>query len=110
MPKLKIPALGRRSLFSGWPLVGVIAIGLTLVALLYGSATDEFGGGCSVTVQASEVTVRATPSASGQPLETLLQGEEVSAEAIVDTGFRKLAGGDRWVPSSAVAATAGSVC
>lgn len=110
MAKVKIPGLTRTSLLSGWPLVSLIGVGLAVVALLYGGATDGIGSSCTVTVQAAEVTVRAAPSPSAQPLETLARGEEVRAEAIIDTGFRKLAGGERWVPSNSVAATAGSVC
>ncbi|MBP2365923.1 hypothetical protein [Pseudonocardia parietis] len=110
MAKLKLPGW-RKSFLRGWPLVGVIAVVLTAVALGYGGATDQFGGAaCTVTVQAAEVTVRAAPSPSAQPVETLARGAEVTAETIVDTGFRKLTGGDRWVPSNSVAATAGSVC
>lgn len=111
MAKLRIPTLGKRSLLSGWPLVGLLGVGLTAVALLYGGATDELPGqGCRVTVQTAEVIVRAAPTQSAQPLETLTRGTEVAAETIVDTGFRKLTGGERWVPSSSVAASAGSVC
>lgn len=110
MAKVKIPGLTRTTFLSGWPLVALIAVGLTVVALLYGGATDEFGSTCRVTVQAAEVTVRAAPAASAQPVDTLTRGEEVGAETIVDSGFRKLTGGDRWVPSNSVAATAGSVC
>ena len=110
MARVKLPGLSRKSLLTGWPLVVLIAIVLTVVALGYGGATDEFGSTCRVTVQAAEVTVRAAPSPSAQPVGTLARGEEVPAETIVDTGFRKLTDGQRWVPSNSVAATAGSVC
>lgn len=107
--KVKLPAF-TKSWLRGWPLVGLIGIALTAVALGYGGATDEFASTCTVSVQAAEVTVRAAPSPSAQAVETLTRGQEVPAEAIVDTGFRKLVGSDRWVPSNSVAATAGSQC
>ncbi|MBC3193866.1 hypothetical protein H7X46_22655 [Pseudonocardia sp. C8] len=110
MAKVKLPGLTRKSFLRGWPLVVVIAVALTVVALGYGGATDEIGTTCTVTVQAPEVTVRAAPSASAQAVDTLTRGQEVPAETIVDTGFRKLTGGERWVPSNSVAATPGSVC
>ncbi|SFN10413.1 hypothetical protein SAMN05216207_100814 [Pseudonocardia ammonioxydans] len=109
MAKVKLPAF-KKSWLRGWPLVVVLAIALTVVALGYGGATDQLGSTCTVTVQAAEVTVRAAPSPSAQSVGTLTRGEEVPAETIVDTGFRKLTGGDRWVPSNSVAATAGSRC
>ncbi|MEV1291279.1 hypothetical protein [Pseudonocardia sp. NPDC049635] len=109
MAKVKL-GLSRKSLLTGWPLVGLIAVGLTAIALGYGGATGNLENACTVTVQAAEVTVRAAPSPSAQAVETLRRGQEVPAEAIVDTGFRKLTGGERWVPSDSVAATAGSVC
>ena len=39
MAKVKIPGLTRTTFLSGWPLVALIAVGLTAVALLYGGAT-----------------------------------------------------------------------
>lgn len=109
MPSLTIPRLNKGWL-RGWPLVGVIAVGLTAVAMLHGAANDRLDSACTMSVQAAEVVVRAAPSPSAQAVETLARGDEVAAEAIVDTGFRKLTGGDRWVPSNSVAATAGSQC
>lgn len=108
MPRT-IPGINK-SWLRGWPLVGLLAAGLTAVALLHGAAGDQLQNSCTVSVQASQVTVRAAPSPSGRALESLSRGDEVAAEAIVDTGFRKLAGGDRWVPANSVAATAGSSC
>lgn len=109
MPSLTIPGLSKGWL-RGWPLVGVLAVGLTAIAMLHGAATDRLGTECTVSVQVAQVTVRAAPSPSAQALETLPRGQEVAAEAIVDTGFRKLADGERWVPANSVAATAGSRC
>ena len=109
MAKVKL-GLSRKSLLTGWPLVGLIGVGLTAIALGYGGATGILENACTVTVQAAEVTVRAAPSPTAQAVETLRSGQEVPAETIVDTGFRKLTGGERWVPSDSVAATAGSVC
>lgn len=109
MPSVTIPGLNRGWL-RGWPLVAVIGVGLTAVALLHGAATDDLDSACTVAVQAPEVTVRAAPSPSAQALDTLSRGDEVSAEAIVDGGFRKLTDGERWVPANSVAATAGSQC
>jgi hypothetical protein len=104
LPGLKVPKL------TGWPLVGILGIGLAAVALVYGSATGSLGDECTMTVQADQVSVRSTPSTSGQPVETLRRGTEVGAEKITDSGFRKLTGGERWVPAGSVAATSGSVC
>ncbi|MEQ3550655.1 hypothetical protein WIS52_09255 [Pseudonocardia nematodicida] len=111
MPRTSIPGLSK-SWLHGWPLVGLIAVGLTAIALLHGGVTGGLGesGACTMTVQAADVVVRAAPSGTAQPLETLAQGENVAAEAIVDAGYRKLTGGERWVPADSVAATAGSVC
>lgn len=109
MPSVTIPGLSRGWL-RGWPLVGVIAVGLTAIAMLHGAANDQLDSACTVSVQAAEVTVRAAPSPSAEAVGTLARGDEVAAEAIVDTGFRKLTGGERWVPSNSVAATAGSQC
>lgn len=109
MPSATIPGLNT-SWLRGWPLVGLIGVGLTAVAMLHGAATDNLGSACTVSVQAAEVTVRAAPSPSAQPLGTLARGDEVAAEAVVDAGFRKLTDGARWVPANSVAATAGSQC
>lgn len=107
--RFTIPGLNR-SWLTGWPLVGVLGVGLAAVALLYGSATDNLDNACTMTVQAERVPVRAEPGPTGAPIETLTKGSEVVAERIVDSGYRKLTGGDRWVPASSVAATSGSVC
>ena len=104
VPGLKMPRL------TGWPLVGILGLGLAAVALVYGSATGNLDNACTMTVQATQVSVRSTPSTSGAPVETLQRGTEVGAERIVDSGFRKLTGGERWVPANSVAATPGSVC
>ena len=104
IPGLKVPKL------TGWPLVGILGIGLAVVALVYGSATGDLDNACTMVVQPEQVSVRSTPSTSGTPVETLRRGTEVGAERIVDSGFRKLTGGDRWVPANSVAATSGSVC
>lgn len=107
--RFTIPGLNR-SWLTGWPLVGVLGVGLAAVALLYGSATDNLDNACTMTVQADRVPVRSTPGTAGAPTETLTRGSEVAAEAVVDSGYRKLTGGDRWVPAGSVAATPGSVC
>ncbi|MFP5019903.1 hypothetical protein [Pseudonocardia phyllosphaerae] len=107
--RFTIPGLKRPSL-SGWPLVGILGVGLALVALVYGSATDNLESSCTMTVQQSQVTVRVAPNSASRAVETLNRGEDVGAETIVDSGFRKLTGGDRWVPANSVAATAGSTC
>lgn len=104
IPGLKVPKL------TGWPLVGILGIGLAAVALIYGSATGNLDDACTMTVQPAQVSVRSTPSTSGAPVETLQRGAEVAAERIVDSGFRKLTGGERWVPANSVAASPGSVC
>ncbi len=101
---LKVPKL------SGWPLVGILGVGLAAVALGYGSATGNLDNSCTMTVQVDQVVVRSEPGASGTPVETLSKGTEVGAEQIVDTGYRKLSGNNRWVPANSVAATSGSVC
>lgn len=99
-----------RTWLTGWPLVGVLGVGLAVVALLYGSATGNLDNACTMTVQADRVPVRSAPGTAGAPTETLTQGSEVAAERIVDSGYRKLTGGDRWVPANGVAATSGSIC
>lgn len=104
IPGIKVPKL------KGWPLVGIIGVGLAAVALVYGSATGNLDNSCTMTVQADQVTVRSAPGTSGSAVGTLRRGTEVSAETIVDSGYRKLGGGDRWVPANSVAATSGSVC
>ena len=102
--KMKVPKL------TGWPLVGILGLSLAAVALVYGSATGNLDDACVMTVQANQVSVRSTPSTSGAPIETLERGTKVSAERIVDSGFRKLTDGERWVPANSVAASPGAVC
>jgi hypothetical protein len=102
--KMKVPKL------TGWPLVGILGLSLAAVALVYGSATGNLDNACTMTVQVAQVSVRSSPSTSGTPVETLQRGTEVGAERIVDSGFRKLTGGERWVPANSVAASSGSVC
>ncbi len=106
---LTVPGLTRPKL-TGWPLVGILGVGLAAVALVYGSYTGNLDNACTMTVQADQVSVRSSPSTSGAPVETLRRGTEVVAERIVDSGFRKLTGGERWVPANSVAASSGSVC
>ena len=107
--RLTIPGL-KVSKLTGWPLVGILGLGLAAVALVYGSATGNLDNSCPKTEQPEQVAERSTPSTSGAPLETLQRGTEVGAERIVDSGFRKLTGGERWVPANSVAATSGSIC
>ena len=107
--RFTIPGLNK-SWLTGWPLVGVLGVGLAAVALLYGTATDNLDSACTMTVQADRVPVRAAPGTAGTPSETLSRGAEVSAQPVVDSGYRKLTGDNRWVPANSVAATAGSVC
>ena len=107
--RLTIPGLSR-SWLTGWPLVGILGIGLAALALLYGTATDNLDSACTMTVQTDNVAVRANPGTAGAPVETLKRGAEVSAQPVVDSGYRKLTGDNRWVPANSVAATAGSVC
>ena len=110
MPNLlTFPKLSK-SWLTGWPLVLILGVGLAVVALAYGSATDNLDNSCTMTVQVAKVDVRDNPGTTGAPVQTLTKGTQVTAEQIVDGKYRKLTGGDRWVPSSAVAATAGSRC
>jgi len=102
VPGLRMPRL------TGWPLVGIIGVGLAAVALVYGSATGNLDNSCTMTVQADQVTVRSAPGTTASPVATLRRGTEVTAETIVDSGYRKLS--DGWVPANSVAATSGSVC
>ncbi|MEJ8280319.1 hypothetical protein [Pseudonocardia spirodelae] len=107
----KVFGLTRKSILKGWPLVGLIGVGLTVVALGYGGATGNIETtGCRVVVQGDQVTVRSAPSSSASPVATIPGGTEVEAETIVDSGWRRLAEGDRWVPVDSVAATSGSRC
>ena len=107
----KVFGLTRKSLLRGWPLVGLIGVGLTVVALAYGGVTGNLETtGCRVVVQGEQVTVRSAPGNSAAPVRTLPVGTEVAAETIVDGGFRKLTEQNQWVPVDSVAATSGSRC
>lgn len=107
--RLTIPGL-KKSWLTGWPLVGILGVGLAALALLYGGATDNLDNACTMTVQVDRVPVRSSPGTAGAPVDTLTKGTEVAAQPVVDSGYRKLTGDDRWVPANSVAATAGSVC
>ncbi len=106
--RFTLPGLNK-SWLTGWPLVGVLGVGLALVALLYGGATDDLDNACTMTVQADRVPVRPTPGTADAPTATLRKGTEVAAQPVTDSGYRKLNDGG-WVPVAGVAATAGSVC
>ncbi|WP_224392135.1 hypothetical protein [Pseudonocardia sp. ICBG1293] len=107
----KVFGLTRKSILRGWPLVGLIGVGLTVVALAYGGVTGNLETtGCRVVVQGEAVTVRSAPGDSAAPVRTLPAGTEIAADTIVDGGFRKLTEQNQWVPVDSVAATSGSRC
>lgn len=110
-PKIKVPKLEASS-FKGWTFVLVAGTLLAVIALVFRGTGTTGETGCVMEVQGSApLDVYRSASTQFEPVDTLRAGQLVDAErGVIENGFRKLVGDNRWAVNERLAATAGSTC
>jgi hypothetical protein len=103
------------STFRSWFFVLVAGGLLAIVAVIDRGglaelrATADGSTGCQMEVSVDELNVRADPSQSATPVQTLTRGTRVDATRNVVAGFRELEGG-RWASNQYLTPLPSSNC
>jgi hypothetical protein len=98
----------------GIPVVKLAVIGGVGVAAFALLAHKNVGASqsnpqCAFTVNADVLNVRAGPSTADRVVGRLVQSQSVTAQAVVQKGFRQL-DGTRWASADYLAAASGNTC
>lgn len=86
-------------------------LGFAAFALLAHRNADASHGNpqCAFTVNADVLNVRAGPSTADRVVGRLVQSQAVTAQAVVQNGFRQL-DGTRWASVDYLVAASGNTC
>jgi|SRR5215470_550196 len=94
----------------------LIGGGAAVLALLYGNNKQPQDAAaavnptqCRVTVTADVLNVRAAPAMDAPVVDKYLKNAEVSADKVVENGFRKIAN-EKWASDQYLAPKAGHDC
>ncbi|WP_246393895.1 hypothetical protein [Pseudonocardia pini] len=110
-PKFTVPKLEAAS-FRGWTFVLLAGTVLAVIALFTQGTGTTNETGCVMAVQgAAPLDVYRSASTQFEPVDQLAPGIRVDAEpGLIENGFRKLVGDNRWAVNERLAATEGSTC
>jgi hypothetical protein len=109
--KVQMPS---REFYRGWGFVALLGLVITVAVFIYqgGVQNVQAGlseGGCTVTVNGTEVNVRTAPSTSAPVVAVLNQGDIRTASQTVQNGFRAL-GTNQWAYDAYLTPVPGSNC
>jgi hypothetical protein len=110
-PKFTVPKLEASS-FRGWTFVLIAGTVLAIIALLTQGTGTTNETGCVMAVQGSApLDVYRSASTQFEPVDRLDPGSRVDAQpGVIENGFRRLVGDNRWAVNERLAATEGSRC